>query len=91
MRNKLLLHQLTKDFFVTATNLAGSRYQLAKLSGVDESNLSKMARGDRSLSIDAMVSICDAIGLDPWPWTIRYIELTNPSMGMHDSQYSRLD
>jgi transcriptional regulator with XRE-family HTH domain len=39
-----------------------SQYRLAKLSGIDQSQLSRFMNGERGLSIEGIEKICELIG-----------------------------
>lgn len=41
-----------------------SRYRLAKDSGVTEAALSRFVRGERSLSLESVDALCEALGLE---------------------------
>lgn len=55
-------------------------YQLAKLTGIDESNLSKTLRGKRSLSLQAVVSFCQIAGVEPREEILRWAEHQIPDL-----------
>lgn len=70
-----------RDLFIRlfgADNI--SVYELAKLTGLDESNLSKTLRGKRSISLQAVVSFCQLAGVDPRPEIIRWAEHQIPDL-----------
>jgi hypothetical protein len=55
-----------KDFLDRALAHCGSTYRLCQLAHLDQSNVSKLKRDLRPLSLHELVSICQAIGIDPW-------------------------
>lgn len=66
-----------KDLLARAAEKAGSRYALAKLTGLDEGDLSKAARGKREVPASWVLKLARVAGIDP-----------TEAMEMHDLERS---
>lgn len=76
-----------KDFLDRVLAHCGSTYRLCQMAKLDQSNVSKIKRDLRPLSLNELISICDAIGVDPWEelpaWAISQDPRLTPRPGVH--------
>jgi DNA-binding Xre family transcriptional regulator len=67
-------------FWQSAYTQCGSMYQLAKMTGLDESNLSKMRHGKRPLTVKTIARVCDILHINPWSYAIEQVMVNEPTM-----------
>lgn len=69
-----------KEFFFRMETRTGSIYRLCLLAHLDQSNISKMKSGRKEVSLETVVKVCEALGIDPWEEIPAWVTHRAPSV-----------
>lgn len=58
----------------------GSGAELARLTGVPQKTISRMANGENAVNLDTLNDLAKGAGLQPWQLLVSELDLTNPPL-----------